>query len=172
MHLMSLLTQPILLWFGYTPANRPAFCRQVPLFYAKCPSKNILQVGRSVVIIFFFSQMVSSSDVSMVCSLRASKSPQPRFPVLPLMLSTVYQVYPWCYHFSHGLDRTHIFISFTYSFFTWEIVIGIVSIPYSMAVRYQTSRELLKATYHLVNDMYNHLVNYMYFNMLLYPLVT
>ena len=29
------------------PANRPAFCRQVPLFYAKCPSKNILQVGRS-----------------------------------------------------------------------------------------------------------------------------
>ena len=30
------------------PANRPAFCRQVPLFYAKCPSKNILQVGRSV----------------------------------------------------------------------------------------------------------------------------
>ena len=29
-------------------ANRPAFCRQVPLFYAKCPSKNILQVGRSV----------------------------------------------------------------------------------------------------------------------------
>ena len=30
------------------PANRPAFCRQVPIFYAKCPSKNILQVGRSV----------------------------------------------------------------------------------------------------------------------------
>ena len=30
------------------PANRPAFCRQVPLFYAKCPSKNILQVGRYV----------------------------------------------------------------------------------------------------------------------------
>ena len=29
------------------PANRPAFCRQVPLSYAKCPSKNILQVGRS-----------------------------------------------------------------------------------------------------------------------------
>ena len=29
------------------PANRPAFCRQVPLFYAKSPSKNILQVGRS-----------------------------------------------------------------------------------------------------------------------------
>ena len=29
------------------PANRPAFCRQVPLFYAKCPSENILQVGRS-----------------------------------------------------------------------------------------------------------------------------
>ena len=30
------------------PANRPAFCRQVPLFfYEKCPSKNILQVGRS-----------------------------------------------------------------------------------------------------------------------------
>ena len=28
------------------PANRPAFCRQVPLLYAKCPSKNILQVGR------------------------------------------------------------------------------------------------------------------------------
>ena len=30
-----------------SPANRPAFCRQVPLFYAKCPSKNIFQVGRS-----------------------------------------------------------------------------------------------------------------------------
>ena len=30
-------------------ANRPAFCRQVPLFYAKCPSKNILQVGRSAI---------------------------------------------------------------------------------------------------------------------------
>ena len=29
------------------PANRPAFCRQVPLFYAKCPSKNFLHVGRS-----------------------------------------------------------------------------------------------------------------------------
>ena len=31
------------------PVNRPAFCRQVPLFYAKCPSKNIngIQVGRS-----------------------------------------------------------------------------------------------------------------------------
>ena len=29
------------------PAKRPAFCRQVPLFYANCPSKNILQVGRS-----------------------------------------------------------------------------------------------------------------------------
>ena len=29
------------------PANRPAFCRQVPLFYAKCLSKIILQVGRS-----------------------------------------------------------------------------------------------------------------------------
>ena len=29
------------------PANRPAFCWQVPLFYAKCPSKNIIQVGRS-----------------------------------------------------------------------------------------------------------------------------
>ena len=29
------------------PANHHAFCRQVPLFYAKCPSKNILQVGRS-----------------------------------------------------------------------------------------------------------------------------
>ena len=28
-------------------ANRPAFCRQVPLFYAKCPSKNIFQVDRS-----------------------------------------------------------------------------------------------------------------------------
>ena len=32
------------------PANRPAFFRQVPLFYAKCPSKNILQVGRSVMV--------------------------------------------------------------------------------------------------------------------------
>ena len=30
------------------PANRPTFCRQVLLFYAKFPSKNILQVGRSV----------------------------------------------------------------------------------------------------------------------------
>ena len=30
------------------PANRPAFCRQGPLFYANCPSKNILQVGRYV----------------------------------------------------------------------------------------------------------------------------
>ena len=30
------------------PANRPAFYRQVPLFHAKCPSKNIIQVGRSV----------------------------------------------------------------------------------------------------------------------------
>ena len=29
------------------PANRPAFCRQVPLFYEKCPSKNFIQVGRS-----------------------------------------------------------------------------------------------------------------------------
>ena len=29
------------------PCQPPAFCRQVPLFYAKCPSKNILQVGRS-----------------------------------------------------------------------------------------------------------------------------
>ena len=29
------------------PANRPAFCRQVPLFYTKCLSKNILEVGRS-----------------------------------------------------------------------------------------------------------------------------
>ena len=28
-------------------ANRPAFCRQVPLLYAKCPSKKILQIGRS-----------------------------------------------------------------------------------------------------------------------------
>ena len=33
--------------FNMGPANRPAFCQQVPLFYAKCPSKNILQVGRS-----------------------------------------------------------------------------------------------------------------------------
>ena len=33
------------------PANRPAFCRQVPLFYAKCPSKNILQVGRSACVV-------------------------------------------------------------------------------------------------------------------------
>ena len=33
-------------------ANRPAFCRQVPLFYAKCPSKNIIQVGRSASCIF------------------------------------------------------------------------------------------------------------------------
>ena len=29
------------------PANRHAFFRQVPHVYAKCPSKNILQVGRS-----------------------------------------------------------------------------------------------------------------------------
>ena len=29
------------------PCQPSAFCRQVPLFYAKCPSKNILQVGRS-----------------------------------------------------------------------------------------------------------------------------
>ena len=29
------------------PANRPAFFRQVLLFYAKYPSKDILQVGRS-----------------------------------------------------------------------------------------------------------------------------
>ena len=34
------------------PANRPAFCRQVPLFYAKCPSKNIIQVGRSALLCF------------------------------------------------------------------------------------------------------------------------
>ena len=34
------------------PANRPAFCRQVPRFYAKCPSKNILQVGRPITIKF------------------------------------------------------------------------------------------------------------------------
>ena len=36
------------------PANRPAFCRQVPLFYVKCPSINILQVGRSAFINFAF----------------------------------------------------------------------------------------------------------------------
>ena len=39
------------------PANRPAFCRQVQLFYAKCPSKNILQVGRSAG--FIFEQQLS-----------------------------------------------------------------------------------------------------------------
>ena len=32
--------------------NGPSFCRQVPLFYAKCPSKIILQVGRSEVVEF------------------------------------------------------------------------------------------------------------------------
>ena len=39
------------------PANRPAFCRQVPLFYTKCPSKNILQVGRSDISICDFLRM-------------------------------------------------------------------------------------------------------------------
>ena len=27
------------------PANRPAFCRQVPLFYAKCPSKTFSRLA-------------------------------------------------------------------------------------------------------------------------------
>ena len=27
------------------PANRPAFCRQVPIFYAKCPSKNVSRLA-------------------------------------------------------------------------------------------------------------------------------
>ena len=43
------------------PANRPAFCRQVPHFYAKCPSKNILQVGRSEHIFVRLSRYVVKS---------------------------------------------------------------------------------------------------------------
>ena len=51
------------------PANRPAFCRQVPLFYAKCPSKNILQVGRSAQPpskwILFVKKMIDPYDGTM-----------------------------------------------------------------------------------------------------------
>ena len=44
------------------PANRPAFCRQVPHFYAKCPSKNMLQVGRS-------ASQVSQDWLMRICKL-------------------------------------------------------------------------------------------------------
>ena len=47
------------------PANRPAFCRQVPLFYAKCPFKNILQVGRSA------SPMLTEAGTSVRLSFQS-----------------------------------------------------------------------------------------------------
>ena len=47
-------------------------------------------------------------------------------------------VSPWCYRFSHGIwvcgcILIYTFISVTYSFFTCELVIGTVSIPFSTA---------------------------------------
>ena len=48
------------------PANRPDFCRQVPLFYAKCPSKNILQEKPSVPIDAYSALSISCHFLAAV----------------------------------------------------------------------------------------------------------
>ena len=80
-----------------------------------------------------------SSDVFFVPPLHVSKPPQSRFPA-PLCDILYIQSLPDVI-ISHMVSQCvvrphahlHIFVSVTSSFFSWEIVIGTLSIPYCIA---------------------------------------
>ena len=108
MALVSRLTQSIYLCFRLSLISSPRWCHLQSL----------------------------CSDVFLVSSLDVSKPPQSCFPA-PVMFSTVSlslmsSFLTW-YLSVWPHARLHIFISATSSFFTWKLVTGTVSIPYSIA---------------------------------------
>ena len=56
------------------PANRPAFCRQVPLFYAKCPSKTFSRLAGLRAGISLAVPSDSSSDYCIGTTSRCNHS--------------------------------------------------------------------------------------------------
>ena len=78
-----------------------------------------------------------SSDIFLVSSLYVAKPPQSCFPA-PLCMFSTFSFFLMSSFRTWSLSvwphaHLHIFISVTSSFFTWELVTGTVSIPYSIA---------------------------------------
>ena len=86
------------------PANRPAFCRQVPLFYAKCPSNNILQVGRSACL----SRFVISSHLRIYVYASGSISWKSVYEPNKLEMNSNLDIFGCLYFFTHFLINSKL----------------------------------------------------------------
>ena len=143
--LLRLLPAPIWLWGRCGRHNSPPASSVINFIFC-CPDSSHVSVDTVHPSLLRSSSLSSSGwyhlqslyfDVVLVSPLYVAKQPQSRFPAPlcdTLYLQSILDVFVSYMIFSvwpHA--HLQIFISVTSSFFTWDLVTGTVSIPYSIS---------------------------------------